>query len=81
MDKRRQLVQEELNRSGKYDELFQQLQKHTGIEHVSMSNFRTIADSLLTLKDMNALQNKKMPAKLSSIPIKTLEKTKDLLDK
>jgi hypothetical protein len=81
MDKRRQLVQEEVDRSGMHDVLFQQLQKHTGIEHVSMSNFRTIADSLLTLKDMNALQNKKMPYKLRSISEKTLEKTKDLLDK
>ena len=80
MDKRRQAIQLEESSSSKYSTLFQQLQLHTGIEHVSMSNFRTIADSILTLKEIGALNNNNMPNKLKSISSETLEETKDLLD-
>ena len=34
------------------------LEKSTGIEHISISNFRTVGDSIMTLAGMNPLQTK-----------------------
>ena len=56
------------------------LEKSTGIEHISISNFRTVGDSIMTLAGMNPLQTKHVPRPLRDMSRNVLKETQTLLD-
>ena len=81
IDTQRQRVQQKIATLGNFSDLFRKLEKGTGIEHISISNFRTVGDSIMTLAGMNPLQTKHVPRPLRDMSRNVLKETQTLLDK